>query len=188
MIEISYSDIVTDKLMEGAYLHDAHTGFLQDYSVLNCLIRIHKPKTIWETGTNTGEGINVMATALPDAKIYSLDLPFETMIKNSKQYPIDGRGNDRVGSACLFPYTQIRGDSLTFDYSKYPCEAAWVDGEHTTQFVEHETRQLIKNKTKLIIYHDCDDEKVLQGVINGMTKSYKLYRVTGTRIAYLLKK
>jgi hypothetical protein len=131
-----------------------------------------------------------MATALSEAKIFSLDLDYETMRLNSEQYPLDGNGNDRVGSAARFPYTQLRGDGMTFDYSQYPCEAAWIDSEHTRKMVKHETESMIKNGTRLIIYHDTDEPEVMAGIIEGLGKSkkYDLYRVEGTRISYLLKK
>jgi hypothetical protein len=190
IINQTFSDICTPELMEGAWIHDAYIGFKEDYSVLNCLLRIHKPKTIWESGTNVGSGINVMATALPDAKIYSLDLDYETMRKDSLQYPLDENGNDRVGTFAQFPYTQLRGDGRTFDYSKYPCEAAYIDSEHTTEMVTIETNAMIANGTKLIIFHDSNMPEVWAGIIEGTgkTKGYDLCRVTDTRIAYLLKK
>lgn len=188
MIEVNYSDIVNDELMQGALIHDVFTGFKADYLTLHCLLRKYQPKTIWESGTNIGSGINVMATSLPNAKIYSLDLDYETMRQDSLQYPLDGSGNDRVGSAAKFPYTQLRGDGRTFDYSKYPCEAAYLDSEHTTEMVTIETAAMIKNGTRLIVFHDSDMPEVMAGIVAGMSKDYELYRVTGTRISYLLKK
>jgi hypothetical protein len=46
MIKQQYSDIVTPELMEGALIHNAHTGFREDYLTLHCLLRIHNPATI----------------------------------------------------------------------------------------------------------------------------------------------
>ena len=177
MIEINYNEIVTPELMEGAILNKEHPGFLEDYKTLHWLLRIHAPKSVLEVGTNIGNGVNVIKAALPDADVYSLDLP--------------AKGKDRVGSACRFPYTQLRGDSLTFDYSAHPCEAAWIDGCHTAEFVSHETKAMLKNKTKLIIFHDSDIPEVMAGIIQGISESesagYEFYLVTGTRLAYLLK-
>jgi hypothetical protein len=189
VVETSF-DIITDELMEGAYIHDAHTGFREDYLTLHCLLCIHQPKTIFEIGTNIGEGINVMATALPEAKIFSLDLDYETMCLNSKQYPLDINGNDRVGTACRFHYTQLRGDSTVFDYSKYKCEAYFIDGEHIEKNVTIETWEVLRQKPKIVIYHDADMPEVMAGIVAGLskTKGYQLYRVIGTRIAYLLRK
>ena len=187
----TYNDIVTPELLEGTLDHDVHPGFKEDYRILSCLLKIYKPATICEIGTNVGGGINVMAAALPTAKIYSLDLDYATMMHNSKQYPIGPNGEDRVGSAAKVPYTQLRGDSLTFDYSKYPCEAAYVDGEHTKKHAQHEISELIKVGTKLIIAHDCDMSEVWEGFQNAIKEtsvSYELFRVSDTRIGYAVRK
>lgn len=201
MIQQTYSDIVTPELAQGAFIHDAYIGFREDYLVLHCLLRKHFPEaiqdrpkgfiiSIFEVGTNIGNGVNVIASALPSAFVFSLDLDFETMKQDSKQYPVGSKGDDRVGSAAMFPYTQLRGDSMMFDYGKYRCDAAYIDGEHDTKHVAHETRQVLKWKPKLVIYHDSDIPEVMAGIVEGLgkRKGYELYRVIDTRIAYLLKK
>lgn len=190
----TYKDIVTPELLEGTLDHDVYHGFLEDYRVLSCLLKIYKPSTVFEIGTNVGGGLCVMRAALPNAKIYSLDLDYETMRKNSKQYPIGADGEDRVGSAARhIDYTQLRGDSLTFDYKKYPCEAYFCDGEHDTIHAKQETILMLSCKPNIIIYHDSDMPEVMDGILQGWAihpenSNYELYRVTDTRIAYLLKK
>lgn len=190
----TFKDIYTDELAQGAYIHDAYIGFKEDYLILHCLLRIHNPKSVYEIGSNIGEGIKVMRAALPNAKIYSLDLDYETMKQNSKQYPIGADGEDRVGSAARhIDYTQLRGDSLTFDYKKYPCQAYFCDGEHDTLHAKQETILMLSCKPNIIIYHDSDMPEVMDGILQGLAihtenSNYELYRVTDTRIAYLLRK
>jgi hypothetical protein len=179
--------------LEDALIHDAHTGFREDYQVIHSLLRMHKPKSIFEIGTNIGSGINVMARALPEAKIFSLDLDYETMKLNSKQYPIGPQGQDRVGSAAKVPYTQLRGDSLTFDYSAHPCEAYFCDGEHDEHHPYIETLGMLSQLPELIIYHDADIKEVYSGITKAFAehengKKYNLVRVIDTRILYALKK
>lgn len=184
---VQYSDIVTEELLKGTLDHNVHTGFLEDYRVLSCLLKIHRPKSILETGTNVGGGINVMKAALPDLEIFSLDLDYETMKLNSKQYPIGPNGEDRVGSCAKVPYTQLRGDSLTFDYSKYPVDAAWIDSEHDEAHPYHETKEILKHAPKIVIAHDCDIPEVWAGFSKAVSEAmypYKLMRVEGTRIGY----
>ncbi|MFI5404915.1 MAG: hypothetical protein ACHQ1D_00230 [Nitrososphaerales archaeon] len=189
MKQIKYEEVVTPELLKGNLDHDAHTGFLEDYRALHCLLRKYKPKSIFEIGTNVGSGINVMATALPDAKIFSLDLDYETMRLNSKQYPLEGNGEDRVGSAAKFPYTQLRGDSMKFNYSKYPCEAYFIDGEHDYAHPRHETVEVLKLNPMLIIWHDADMSDVYNAIEDSFewNNNYELYRVEDTRIAYAIK-
>ena len=190
VIEQTYSDLYDPVFADGAFIHDAYIGFKEDYLILHCLLREYKPQSIFEIGTNIGSGVNVIAAALPEADIYSLDLDFKTMKKNSKQYPVGSGGEDRVGSAAKYEYKQLRGDSMTFDYSAYPCAAAYIDGEHDTKHVAHETKEVLKWKPKIVIFHDSDIPEVMAGIVEGMgkTRSYDLYRVIDTRIAYLLKK
>lgn len=188
----NYNDIVTDELLKGTLDHNAHTGFLEDYRVISCLLKLHKPKTMFEIGTNIGSGINVMAKAVPGLKIYSLDLDYDTMMQNSKQYPIGPNGEDRVGSGAKVPYTQLRGDSLQFDYRKYPCDAYFIDGEHDYIHAHHESRRALEQKPKLIIWHDADMDEVYTGIVDAFVndqeaKNYSIYRVEGTRIAYAIR-
>lgn len=190
MRQIEYEKIVTPELLEGNLDYNAHDGFLYDYRALHCLLRLYKPKTIFEIGTNTGEGVNVMATALPHAKIYSLDLDYETMRKNSKQYPLEANGGDRVGSAVRFPYVQLRGDSMYFQYEKYhPINAWFIDGEHTYDFVAHESKEAKKSNPKIIIYHDTDVTEVEKAIIDcfKFDNEYVLFRVLNTRISYAVR-
>ena len=190
MIQQKYKDIVTPELLVGTLDHNPHTGFLEDYRVLSCLLKIHQPNSMFEVGTNVGGGINVMKTALPSLEIFSLDLDYATMKLNSKQYPIGANGEDRVGSNAKVKYTQLRGDSMKFNYSQYPCEAYFVDGEHDYEHPFHEITEALKNTPKIIIAHDCDVPEVWRAFNNALSenKNYELFRVTDTRIAYATRK
>lgn len=193
MINQHYEDVLFD--IDDALIHDAYTGFKEDYLIVHSLLRRYKPKSILETGTNIGSGVNVIHRAIPNAKIYSLDLDFETMCGNSKQYPVEnisigGGMIDRVGTAATVPYTQLRGDSLTFDFNKYPVEAAFIDSEHDTEHPYMETMRILAHKPKIIIYHDADMQEVFTGIMLAWLQvkdEYMIYRVRGTRIAYLLR-
>lgn len=174
-----------------AIIHDAHTGFKEDYLVLHSLLRKHRPMSFLEVGTNIGSGLNVICNAIYkyhfDANIYSLDLPFEIKQFNTKQYPYTAKGEDRVGSAATFPYIQLRGDSLYFKFHDYPCEGYWIDGEHDFRHVISETTQVLKVNPKIVIFHDTDVPAVMEAIQVAVAgKPYELYRVTDTRISYLL--
>jgi hypothetical protein len=183
----TYSDIVTPELLAGAIENNEFPGFKEDYHVLHCLLKLHKPKSVMEIGTNMGRGAEIICNAVPTADVYSLDLPTE-LAHISLQHPISEGKGDKVGSLCKLPFTQLRGDSRTFDFSQYPCEAYWIDAEHTEAAVKHETKQAVKCKAKLIVWHDSDMPEVMAGILAGIGKGYELYRVTDTRIAYALKK
>lgn len=190
MITQTYNDIVTPDLLAGAIENNEYEGFLQDYHVLHCLIRKYQPLSFFEIGTNMGTGTNIICNAGKNwlMKVYSLDLPTE-LAHVSLQYPTSGASGDKVGSNCKFGYTQLRGDSMEFDYSAYPCEGYFIDGEHDYVHVAAETGRTLVQNPKIVIYHDSD----IQGVWDALTsylpnQDYELYRVTGTRIAYALRK
>lgn len=191
---IAYTDTLHD--ISDAIIHDVYTGFKEDYLVIHSLIRKYRPHSIFEIGTNVAGGLNVICNAIykyePEAKVYSLDLPYETMRQNSKQYPIGTNGEDRVGSAARFPYIQLRGDSMTFDFSRYKCEGFFIDGEHDFDHPFKESMAAQSVNAKIIIFHDADIKEVGSAIHNSINvyggMKYNLYRVTDTRIAYAVKK
>lgn len=191
MKQITYKDIVTPELLAGSIENNEYHGFKEDYQVLVCLLKIHKPKRFFEIGTNLGRGTLIMKNALgPDSEIMSLDLPNE-LAHISLQHPINETGRDQVGKLCTLPYTQLRGDSMNYDYTQhYPIEGWWIDGEHDYTHPNHESKEAIKSGAKIILYHDSDIPEVYKGIMDAFegNEDYELYRVNDTRIAYALKK
>jgi hypothetical protein len=183
----TFADIYNPDIAFGAIINDEFTGFKEDYLLLHCLMKMYAPKSVFEIGTNMGRGTEIICNAVPNAKVYSLDLPTE-LAHVSLQHPISEGKGDKVGSLCKKPFTQLRGDSRAFDFSEYPCEAYWIDAEHTEEAVKHETKQAVKCKAKLIIWHDANMPEVMAGIVAGLGKGYELYRVEDTRIAYAVLK
>lgn len=186
---IKSTDIITPELEKGAIYNNEFTGFHDDYLVLHCLIKKYKPESFFEIGTNMGTGTKIIKNANPEAIVFSLDLPTE-QAHVSLQHPISEGKGDKVGSNCDLPFIQLRGNSTTFDYWKYPCEGYYVDGEHTEANVFQETVDIIAQKPKIIIYHDSDMPEVFAGILLGFgnNKDYELFRVEDTRITYALRK
>lgn len=184
-----FHDIYTDELAEGAILNNRHEGFVADYLMLHCLLRKYDIQSCFEIGTHAGWGTMIIKNALgEDSQVYSLDLPDEEAWKSEQHTTKHSNGS--TGSKCTLPYTQLFGDSRTFDYSKYPVEAYYCDAEHSYENVFRETTAMIKMKPKLIVYHDADSENVYNAVVDsfGDNKEYELIRITDTRILYALKK
>lgn len=192
MINQLFSDIYNERDTQDAIINDRYTGFKEDYLTLHCLLRKYKPKTLLEIGTNSGFGTKIIKNALgPDSIIYSLDLPDEEADKSLQHPSKESRGG--TGAECDLPYTQLLGDSLEFDFSKYPCEAYFVDGEHDYEHPYTETMELLVVKPKLVIYHDADMPDVFNAIIDAFARTrkidyYDLFRVTDTRILYALRK
>jgi hypothetical protein len=189
MTNQTYADIVTPELSRGAILHRGFPGFVEDYLCLHCLIKIHKPKTFFEVGCNIGKGTKIIKNAMGlDSTVYSLDLPTE-LAHISLQHPISEGKGDCVGWKCDLPFILLRGDSMDFDYSQYPCEGYFIDGEHDRLHVLHESTEIAKLNPNLITWHDADTEVVYNAIVDAMAgTNYDLYRVTDTRMMYALKK
>ena len=185
----TYKKICQLALMEDAILHP-HTDFQADYIVLHCLLRKYLPKKFLEIGTNMGTGTKIIKNALgADAEVMSLDLPTE-LAHISLQHPISEGKGDKVGHRCDLPYTQLRGDSMTYYYRQhYPIDGWFIDGEHDYRHPHHESLMALESGANIIIWHDADMLLVNFAIRDAMnwTKNYELYRVKGTRIAYALK-
>lgn len=202
---ITMTELIKDNsLMEGVIENREYHGFLQDYKVLHYLIRRFKPKTFFEIGTHLGTGTKIIKNALGDnTTLYSLDLPADEGHK-SKQY-LNGQ---KTGVRCDLPYTQLFGDSLLFDFSKIEnIEGFYIDAEHDFEHVYVETSKALSHNPKIIVYHDSDMIEVFDGILKASKehnktvdikrgnvnhkfiteREYYLYRVQGTRIAFLVK-
>lgn len=188
MKETTYAEIVTPELLRGAILNKRFEGFEADYSVLHCLIKIHKPKTIFEFGTNTGFGTKIMCNAAgPECKVISFDLPTEEC-DVSLQHPIKEGKGDIVGKECTFPFIQLRGNSYTYDFSTVgKFDFAWVDSEHNYEVPLIEAKAAIAAGAKVIAFHDSDIPEVSRAIVDAFeNQPYTVYRVVNTRIAYAL--
>ncbi len=184
MININYEMVVNDELLKGNIDNKEFDGFFQDYRVLHCLLKRYSPKIFFEVGTNFGVGTKIIKNALgDDSEVYSLDLPVEDAHISLK--------NGNIGSRCDLPYTQLSGDSLNFDYTKYYSIDGWfIDGEHDYQHPKHEAAEAIKSGANIIIFHDANIECVGKAIDDAFSgnEDYLVFRVQPTRVAYAIKK
>jgi len=149
MINQSYHSICTPELLQGAIENNEYHGFREDYHVLWCLLKKYNPKSVFECGTNMGTGTNIICHALPNAKVYSLDLPTE-LAHVSLQHPISEGKGDNVGIRCKKPFTQLRGDSLTHPFAAV--DAFFIDGEHDYLHPYVESKRAFSLRPKLIAH------------------------------------
>lgn len=184
----TFKEVFDERLAKDAIINDRHTGHKQDYLLLHCLIRKYKPESFFEIGTNTGFGTLIIANALGDLPVFTLDLPPQKA-DVSKQHPIGEGKGDVTGTECSLPYHQIFADSRQFDYSQYPCEGYFIDSEHCYENVFVETVQVVLLKPKIVIWHDADVPEVFDAAVRAVAdRPYELYRVSDTRILYAILK
>ena len=107
------------------------------------------------------------ANSLPDARIYTLDLPNESQTElpidpgEKKYIDKETSGARFIGTDCEPKITQLYGDSATFDFSPYhdTVDMIFVDGAHSYDYVLHDSRgalKLLRDGKGLILWHDYD--------------------------------
>ena len=178
-------------LAKDAIINDLWPGFREDYLLLHCLLRIFKPKRVMEIGTHQGRGTKIIKNAAgPDSQVFSLDLPADIGPSVATEYQ-----PGFVGCQCDLPYTQLWGDSRTFDFSPYyPIDFFYIDGEHVYENAHKESLAAIRVRPALVVYHDADNWEVFKGVCDAffatkeMSVEYRLYRVIDTRILFAMRK
>lgn len=205
LFKIGYDHVVKRPFSRHAIKRKDFPGFREDYLVLHSLIRMSQPIRFMEIGTSSGNGTNVICNAMDIRKkgkvckqgnsehkktVYSIDVPPGT--DSQHIYPDGENGHpDNAGHNCRFPYAQIYGDSTTFNFSKYyPLDGWFIDGKHSYDYVKKDTRQALKAKPKLIIWHDMQIDEVKNAVVEIMhahQQEYKLHEVENTRIAFATK-
>lgn len=198
--KIKYAEIVKKPYSEGAITRNDFPGFKEDYLVIHSVLRKYKPNNILEIGTNIGSGTNIICNAmgvrrgllgklLDKGKVISIDVPpgsDPTLIYPEKE---DGHP-DKAGKNCTFPYTQLYGSSIKFDFKpNYPLDAWFIDGKHNYEYCSKDTKQAIKSKPSLIIWHDIQIKGVRDAVVDIMSKQpqYHLYRAGDTRVAFAIQ-
>lgn len=201
---VPYEMIVKQPYVQGAIVRDDFQGFREDYLALHCLLRMYKVKSLIEIGTSTGLGTKVICKAIGvrrwallealrirrDRKVYSIDVPPGTDPKLIYPEAEDGHPQ-RAGMYNPYPYKQLFGDSRVYDFSAlYPVDAWFIDGKHRYDFVTEDSKQALRSRAQLIVWHDLQIEEVqraITDIIERQGQNYRLCRIIGTRMGYLVR-
>jgi predicted O-methyltransferase YrrM len=166
-----------------------------DLAALCALVRVARPKSIFEFGTYTGNsGRNMLLNAPPDATLTTLDLPPEgrTAVEGLDwEKGIDDRViAQRLRDSAVAPRVrQIFGDSMKFDPMPYSnsMDFIWVDACHEYEFVKNDTNkswEMLK-PGGTIAWHDLT--YTCPGVVQHLrevAQSRTVHRISGTNVAY----
>ena len=198
--KIKYTEIVKEPYSQGAITRDDFPGFREDYLAIHSILRRYQPSNILEIGTSTGSGTNIICNAMgvrkgllgllfDKSRVISMDVPPGS--DPSIIYPDKEDGHpDQAGKNCNFPYTQLLGSSIEFNFERYyPIDAWFIDGKHDYKYCSKDTKQAIKSKPSIIIWHDIQIKEVHKAVVDVMKShpQYFLYRVGDTRVAFAIK-
>lgn len=122
---------------------------LQELVCISALVRRFQPQRVLEIGTLGGRTtVNMMANTGPTAEVFTLDLPNTDYLRTTSTGQILGR-----------QWTQLYGDSLTFDFSPLynSMDFIFVDANHSYEHVGSDSLQalrMLRNKVGVIVWHD----------------------------------
>lgn len=107
------------------------------------------PRHVFEIGTNHGRTTRLIAELAPaDSHVYTLDLPQDQMLrgKHFDQARLDLIGDAFRNHPVRSKITQLYGNSLTFDFSRYAgqMDLIFVDGDHSYEGVKSDTENALK--------------------------------------------
>jgi predicted O-methyltransferase YrrM len=185
-----FNDNSTDPIIRGG-LHirkSSNTRLLTELASLAHLMQVIKPTVVFEIGTFVGSTTRLFAlNTLDNTKIYTLDLPDEQVSHTI--------GESYMNTSEAKKITQLKGDSRTFDFSKWygQCDFVWVDACHDYPFVVSDTKEAFKlcKPGGWIGWHDYRQTAWWSGVtrcVRETKKQYKdLYYLKRTTIALLKK-
>lgn len=176
---------------------------LTELLVLADSIRKYSPRVLLEIGTFDGRTtLNMAANSADDAKIYTLDLPVQTLTETKWPLLTDeisavGQYKRTLrfqGSDCEHKIVQCFGDSATFDFSGFAekVDFAFIDGSHQYDYVLNDTQKVlsvVKGKGSIVFWHDYAAWDDVTRALNEMYSSGQLRglrHIKGTTLAYVV--
>lgn len=181
---------------------------LYELLVINSLVRLKKPATIFEIGTFNGRtALNMSANSDAGTVIFTLDLPAQDLEKT--QFALDeierkfvskpASGTKFTGRPEAKKITQLYGDSAKFDFSKFEntIDLVFVDASHAYEYVLNDSKialRLLRKGKGVILWHDYNRGVWWPGVTRALDELYqsardfsKLTHFEGTSLACLIK-
>lgn len=173
--------------------HDSQTSMLER-AILISLLKIIKPRKVFEFGTYMGE-TTLMLAANSEATVYSLDLDenlFETQTKLDEVETVNIK--KKFPHRLAFQETPFEsriktllGDSTTFDFSPYfqRMGLILIDGGHHIDVVKSDTQQAFKmlqpDNPGCIVWHDYGNPNYqITEFLDNLAKEIDLYHVIDT--------
>jgi predicted O-methyltransferase YrrM len=166
---------------------------------LAAVTRVLRPHRLFEIGTFLGLTTSLLiVNAPPDAEIFSLDLPEDAKIEDPAYIDTDvdlvkerhlARVIHELGLATR--YTQLLGDSLTFDPSPFAnsIDLGFIDGAHALPYVKNDTEKMAQMIVEdgVVFWHDYGGAGRfgdLTRYLEGLARRIPVYRVPNTTLAW----
>jgi predicted O-methyltransferase YrrM len=161
---------------------------------LAAMVRVLKPKTLFEFGTFDGNTTLQLALNSPrDAVVYTIDLPHgtqKTKLKISKGDEVIAgeRSSHRRFNGTEFEHRirPILEDSATYDYSilRTRVDLVFVDGSHSYEYIENDTQRALELLAPhgIIIWHDYLVWNDVTDYLNDLSQRLPLRHIRSTSL------
>jgi hypothetical protein len=176
---------------------------LLELLIIDQLIRLRRPKALFEIGTFDGRTtLNMAANCPEDGQVYTLDLPADS--SHTTAFPLDtgdqrfikktSSGARYVGTPFAPRIHQLYGDSASFNFEPYrsAIDLLFVDGAHSYDYVLNDSRrahELLRDGRGLILWHDYLTWEGVTKALNELYLTNEAFRglrhVRGTSLVYL---
>jgi hypothetical protein len=175
-----------------------------ELAAISSLVKKTAALNIFEFGTFNGRTtLNLAFNSLPQAKIYTLDLP-QAMASKAKLFleaadrefiNKELSGTTFKGKPCASKITQLFGDTATFDFTPFygTMDMVFIDASHSYQYTLNDSRvahKLLRGSKGLIMWHDYGG--AWDGVTRALNELYShdpafasLKHITNTSFAFL---
>jgi len=181
--EVDFDDIILPINLNTIAL-DKADGNVSEYElkIISKLVKIYKPKKIFEFGTFNGRTTLSMAiNSTNETIIYTIDLP----PKQQTTLKIDEKELKYINKKEIGEYInknkelriiQLFGDSAKFDFSPYynSIDFIFIDASHSYEYVINDSliaMKLINEKGGIILWHDYDTI-YWEGVTRALNEFY----------------
>ena len=169
--------------LQNPYLNEHETTLLVE------LVRDAAPKTMIEFGCNLGRTSDVLLKNVPTLQHYvGIDVPSfhrPTLPCQNSEIPdcagFFARGDPRFELI-------IRDSRELGPQDLPPCEAIFIDGDHSAAAVRHDSElaRAIVQSPGIIIWHDYGNEAVeVTAVIDQLSQQWPIKSMTNSWLAYL---
>lgn len=161
------------------------------------ILKAEQPKEVLEIGTFKGQTTRMMAEALDDVIVHTVDLPpdfsadadaHRELPKNDFHLIAEGRsavGQEFSGLPCASRIRQPFGDSTTWDFAQAGSPTFFfIDGSHTYEYCRNDSEKCLalQKGPAVFLWHDVD------GHHPGVVKMLMEWRAMGRdvrRIMYM---
>ena len=190
------------------------TPSLLEITIINKLIKVHNPITLFEFGTYNGRTtLNMASNCAEKGIVYTLDLPKDPPVSTKPETHdvdksfFDGRlvdkeiiGSKYLGTDYERKIIQLYGDSATFDFSPFfdTIDFIFIDASHYYEYVLNDSRKalkLLRNGQGVILWHNYGPHygQLWEGAVEALNRLYSeggdfkgLRHIKGTTLVCLM--